>query len=198
MHAAGVGPIVVAEPRLGLSLGLLLGLGCLPVLAALPDHARRCSDPRSDGRALPGITANGAANGADGGPAGGAAYCPPSLGQRGVGTLPGLGRAYPHLPFRPLITLELALLELMLALPLLRVGKDLGRHLTGDQADSQYNVHYHTSSMQHVSSSVIVHADTICHPCLVHAGFPGCRQRVSGIACATSARIAVSNLFSIW
>ena len=33
------------------------------------DHARRCSEPRSDGRALPGITANGTPNSAASRPA---------------------------------------------------------------------------------------------------------------------------------
>jgi hypothetical protein len=197
LQAGSVGPIVVAAPCLGFSLGLLLGLGRLPVLAALPDHARRCSDPRSDGGALPGITANGAANSADGRPAGRPAYCPAPLGRRCSSTLLGLGWIYPRLPFGPLMTSELILLELLLALPILRVGKDLGRHLTGDQTERQYNVHDYTSSMQHVSSSVIVHAHTTFHPCLVHGGLPGCRHRLSGTACATSARIAISSLFSI-
>jgi hypothetical protein len=111
LHAGGVGPIVVTEPRLGLSLSLLLGLGRLPVLAALPDQARRFSDPRSNGRALPSITANGPTNSAAGRAAGRAAYCPSPLGWRRVGTLLGLGGVYPRLPFRPLMTPKLILLE---------------------------------------------------------------------------------------
>jgi hypothetical protein len=63
-----------------LSLSLLLGLGRLPVLVALPDHARRCSDPRSDGGSLPGITANGTSNSADGRPTSRTAYAPPLWG----------------------------------------------------------------------------------------------------------------------
>ena len=96
------------------------------------------------------------------------------------------------------MTSELILLELLLALPILRVGKDLGQIPAANQTDRQYNVYYHTSSIQHVSSSVIVHANTTFHSCLVHGGLPGCRQRASGTTCANSARIVVSSLFSIW
>jgi hypothetical protein len=42
---------------------------------------------------------------------------------------------------------ELILLKLLLALPLLRVGKDLRRHLTGDQAESQSHIDRDTPSM---------------------------------------------------
>jgi len=35
----------------------------------------------------------------------------------------------------------LILLELLLALPLLGIGKDLSRHLTGNQAERQGHVH---------------------------------------------------------
>ena len=42
-------------------------LGGLLVPAALPHQACRCSDPRSNGGALPSIAANGATNGAEGG-----------------------------------------------------------------------------------------------------------------------------------
>ena len=198
LHAGGVGLIVGTAPRLGLRLGLLLDLSRLPVLAALPDRTRRSSDRRSDGRALPGITGNSAANSASGRPAGRPMYCPAPLGRRCSSTRLRLCRVYPRLPFGPLMTPELILLELLLALPILRVGKDLGRHLTGDQTERQYNVYYHIPSMQHVSSSVLVHAAITFHPCLVHGGFPGCRQRASGTTCANSARIVVSSLFSIW
>jgi len=43
---------------------------------------------------------------------------------------------------------ELILLELLLALPLLGVGKNLCRHLTGNQAKRQCNVYRdHTPSL---------------------------------------------------
>ena len=51
----------------------------------------------------------------------------------------------------------LILLELLLALPLFGIGKDLRRHLTGDQAESQCNGYRdNTPAMQHISSSIIV------------------------------------------
>src|SRR5207247_9591393 len=54
-QAGGIGPIVIAAPRLGLSLGLLLGLGRLLVPAALPHQARhRAGHPRSSAGVLHG------------------------------------------------------------------------------------------------------------------------------------------------
>ena len=70
-HAGGIGPIVGAAPRLGLSLGLLLGLGCLLVLAALPRQARRRPDSGPDGGSLPSIAADSATDGAEGRPGAG-------------------------------------------------------------------------------------------------------------------------------
>jgi len=125
-HAGGVGSIVVAAPRLGLSLGLLLGLGRLLIPAGLPSYAHRSPHRGPYGRSLPGIAANGPPNSPNGRATARAAYRPAPLGGRRVGTLLGLGRVCPRLPFRPLMTSELILLELLLALPLLRVGKDLG------------------------------------------------------------------------
>ena len=72
----------------------------------------------------------------------------PPLGWWCVGALLGLGWIYARLPFRPLMTPKLILLELLLALAPLGVGKDLRRHLTGDQAERQCNVYRdHTPSL---------------------------------------------------
>ena len=61
-HAAGISPIIGAGRCLGLLLGLLIPTG-------LPSHARGSPHCGPDGRTLPGITANGAANSPDGGAA---------------------------------------------------------------------------------------------------------------------------------
>ena len=65
-HAGGVGSIVVAAPRLGLSLGLLLGLGRLLIPAGLPSYAYRSPHRGPYGRSLPGIAANGPPNSPNG------------------------------------------------------------------------------------------------------------------------------------
>src|SRR5262245_9275537 len=65
-HAAGVSPIIGAGRGLGLLLGLL-------VPAGLPSHPHGSTYRGPDGRSLPSITANGAANGPEGGAAAGAA-----------------------------------------------------------------------------------------------------------------------------
>jgi hypothetical protein len=109
-----------------LSLSLLLGLGRLLIPAGLPSYAHRSPHRGPYGCSLPGIAANGPPNSPNGRATARAAYCPAPLGRRCRSTRLRLCRIYPRLPFRPLMTPKLILLELLLALPLLRVGKDLG------------------------------------------------------------------------
>jgi hypothetical protein len=136
-HAAGVSPIIGAGCRLGLLLGLLIPAG-------LPSYTRGSPHRGPDGCALPGIAANGPANSPDGRAAARTAYRPASLGWRRR----RLRRVYARLSFRPLMTSVLILLELLLTLPLLGVGKDLRACLTGNQAESQCHVHRdHTPSL---------------------------------------------------
>src|SRR5205823_1792692 len=79
LHAGGVDPIVVVEPRLGLRLGLLLGLGRLLIPAGLPSYAHRSPRRGPYGRSLPGIAANGPPNSPNGRATARAAYCPSPL-----------------------------------------------------------------------------------------------------------------------
>src|SRR5262249_31746407 len=126
----------------------------------------------SDGCSLPGIATNGSANSPNGGAAAGAAYRPALLGW-----CSRLRRVHARLPLRPLMASTLVLLELLLTLPLLRVGKDLCRRLTDAQADNQYHAHrHHTASIPHVSSSVIVHVATLC--LTTRLPLPGQRDRL--------------------
>jgi hypothetical protein len=136
-------------------LGLLLGLGRLLVPAGLPYQARPGSHPGPDGRPLPRITADGTTNSAEGGATGRPAYCTALLGRRCGSTRLWLRRIDARLSFGPLMTPELILLELLLTLPFLWIGKDLRRHLTGDQAQGQGHVHYNTPALQHISSSIM-------------------------------------------
>jgi hypothetical protein len=154
-HASSVGPIIIVAPRLGLGLGLLLGLGRLLVPAGLPYQARRCSYPGPDGRPLPSITADSTTDSAEGGATGRPAHCTALLGRRCGSTRLWLHRIDARLSFCPLMAPELILLELLLTLPFLWIGEDFRRHLTGDQAQSQGHVHYNTPVLQHISSSIM-------------------------------------------
>ena len=92
---------------------------------------------------------------AEGGATGRPAHCTALLGRRCGSTRLWLHRIDARLSFCPLIAPELILLELLLTLPFLWIGKDLRRHLTGDQAQSQGHVHYNTPVLQHISSSIM-------------------------------------------
>jgi hypothetical protein len=94
-------------------LGLLIPAG-------LPSYARGSPYRGPDGCALPGITANSPANSPDGCATARTAYCPALLGWRCR-----LRRTCARLAFGPLMARILILLELLLTLPLLGVGKDL-------------------------------------------------------------------------
>src|SRR5262245_48684915 len=90
-HAASVSPIVVAGPRLGLLLGLL-------VPAGLPHRAHGSPHRSPNSSSLPGIATNGSANSPDGRAAARAAQPAAPLGWRSR-----LRRASARLSLRPLM-----------------------------------------------------------------------------------------------
>src|SRR5215467_11933595 len=119
-HARGVGVVVSLEALLLGGLSLLGGVRRLLIRLPLPDRPRRHSDSSANGRALPGIATDGSADRADRGTPGTAADRSARLRWRRR-HLGRLRRVHSSLALRPVVALELIFLELVLALPLLRI-----------------------------------------------------------------------------
>src|SRR5437867_5276376 len=143
-HAAAVGLIVPLEVGLLLRLRLLICRRRLSVRAPLAHEACRRSNASSDRRALAGIPTDGAADGAEG-CASGTAPDRSALLRRRRGDLHGLRRIEAGLALRPVVALELILLELVLALTLLGVHEHFGTHRAGEHQQCQYRADGHQS-----------------------------------------------------
>src|SRR5499426_4101551 len=159
-------------------------LSRLPVGPVLTHQSGRCSHPGADCRALAGIATDGAADGAERG-ASGTTPERSALLRRWRRGLHRLRRIDPGLALRPVVALELVLLELVLALPLLRIHEHLGTHGAGEHQQCQRRAD-DRHSRRHRS------------PPSEHRQRADHGQRASGTSFASSALITASSLLSIW
>src|SRR5439155_11246602 len=143
-HAGAIGLVVPLEVALLLRLRLLVCRRRISVRASLAHEACRRSNASSDRRALAGIPTDGAADGAEG-CASGTAPDRSALLRRRRGDLHGLRRIEAGLALRPVVALELILLELVLALTLLGVHEHFGTHRAGEHQQCQYRADGHQS-----------------------------------------------------